>query len=302
LNRFIRFILFGNYFYGICVIALTIEATLQQRIPFNSFIYYCLIFLGTVFYYTYAYIGEQGIVQDNPRSKWYDHNKKLIGRTQQIMTLAIAGLCIGWLIIYPQSITGIDFRALCILIFIPLIALLYYGSESASGKIHNLRNQGWIKPFVIGLVWAGMVTLYPVIFQSLEQNIPYRPKYLGFLLFFKNLMFITMLCILFDIKDYAADHNQQLKTFVVRYGLRKTIYFILIPLTVLGLGSFLLFAYWMHFPLLMVFINTLPFILLIIVARSMQRRKSILYYLAIIDGLMLVKAVCGIIGFSLLKQ
>jgi hypothetical protein len=33
----------------------------------------------------------------------------------------------------------------------------------------------------------------------------------------------------------------------------------------------------------------------------MHRRKSILYYLAIIDGLMLAKAVCGIIGISLIK-
>jgi hypothetical protein len=33
----------------------------------------------------------------------------------------------------------------------------------------------------------------------------------------------------------------------------------------------------------------------------MQRRKSILYYLAVIDGLMLIKAACGIIGVLLFK-
>jgi hypothetical protein len=41
---------------------------------------------------------------------------------------------------------------------------------------------------------------------------------------------------MFDIKDYAADHNHQLKTFVVRYGLRKTIFYILIPLTLVSAG------------------------------------------------------------------
>ena len=114
-------------------------------------------------------------------------------------------------------------------------------------------------------------------------------------------MYITMLCVMFDIKDYAADHNKQLKTFVVLYGLRKTIFYFIIPLSLVGLGTFVLFAVLRDFPVLRILINTVPFILLIIVAYSMHRRKSILYYLAIIDGLMLVKAVCGIIGISLIK-
>ncbi len=107
-------------------------------------------------------------------------------------------------------------------------------------------------------------------------------------------MFITMLCILFDIKDYAADHNEELKTFVVRYGLRKTLFFIIIPLTLVGWGVFLMYGISHSFPPLRMVINTIPFILLIIVTYHMHRRKSILYYLAIIDGLMLIKAVCGI--------
>lgn len=114
-------------------------------------------------------------------------------------------------------------------------------------------------------------------------------------------MYITMLCIMFDIKDYAADHNHHLKTFVVRLGLRKTIFYILIPLTIIGLGTFIVYAVLRDFPVLRILINTIPFILLIIVAYSMHRRKSILYYLAIIDGLMLAKAICGIIGMTLIK-
>jgi hypothetical protein len=39
-----------------------------------------------------------------------------------------------------------------------------------------------------------------------------------------------------------------------------------------------------------------PFVLLIRVAFSMKRRRPILYYLIIIDGLMLVKAVFGSIA------
>jgi 4-hydroxybenzoate polyprenyltransferase len=112
-------------------------------------------------------------------------------------------------------------------------------------------------------------------------------------------MFISVLGIMFDIKDYAADHNRQLKTFVVHLGLRKTIFYILLPLCGIGLGTFLFYAFAHHFLLLRIVFNTIPFILLIFVAYSMSKRKSILYYLAVIDGLMLVKAICGSLGMIL---
>ena len=106
-------------------------------------------------------------------------------------------------------------------------------------------------------------------------------------------MFISVLCIMFDIKDYAMDYNAQLKTFVVKFGLRKTIFFIIIPLSLIGFGTFLTFGYVNHFPMQRLFFNGIPFLLLIAVAYSLHHRKSVLYYLIIIDGLMLVKALCG---------
>jgi len=112
-------------------------------------------------------------------------------------------------------------------------------------------------------------------------------------------MFISVLCIMFDIKDYAADHNRRLKTFVVRIGLRKTIFFIIIPLCITGLVAYILFVWFNHFPAVRILFNALPFAALLMVAYSLHKRHSILYYLSIIDGLMLVKAICGILGVML---
>ncbi|MFC4232938.1 hypothetical protein ACFOW1_13630 [Parasediminibacterium paludis] len=181
-----------------------------------------------------------------------------------------------------------------IIFAVPIIAALYYGINLPILTTKNLRQLGWLKPFVIGFVWASMVTVYPVIYNNIVHNTAYNITLLSLLLFIKNFMFVTVLCIMFDIKDYAADHNQQLKTFVVRVGLRKTIFYIIIPLSIIGLSTFILFATSRQFPLLRILINTIPFVLLIIVAYSLHRRKSILYYLAIIDGLLLVKSICGI--------
>jgi hypothetical protein len=154
---------------------------------------------------------------------------------------------------------------------------------------------------VIGFVWAGIVTVYPLLYHQVETGNIYRLSFFSFWFFVKNWMFVTVLCIMFDIKDYAADYNHRIKTFVVQVGLRKTIFFIIIPLSLVGFISYIIFVSIHHFPFTRILFNGIPFILLIIVAYSLHRRKPILYYLAVIDGLMLVKAACGILGVLLVN-
>ena len=293
-NAITGFIFFGNYFYGICTIALSVEASLQQRFLLNPLLYYILLFSATVLYYTKAYITEIVFNTDNQRSLWYIQHKKFVWCSQLLLTL-IAVICFfilmknRWQLLLQMQLL----QWLLWLIF-PMVAAFYYGINNKTFGKYNLRNTGWLKPFVIGFVWGGIVTVYPILFYNLQHGLPYQITLIGFLLLLKNIMFVTVLCIMFDIKDYAADHNHQLKTFVVRVGLRKTIFYIIIPLCIIGFGTFLVYATTHYFSIMKITLNTIPFILLIIVAYSLHRRKSILYYLAIIDGLMLVKAICGI--------
>lgn len=302
LIRPIRSLLFGNYFYGICAVALSVEAALQQGYPTGSFPYYLAVFCTTVLYYTHAYIAEPSTyIPNSPRAEWYRHNRPAVQYSQVMLTLLLF-VCCGWLLARSwRFIPQMQLNEWVLLGIFPVVAALYYGSARPGAATNSLRKQGWIKPFVIGFSWAGPVTLYPVLLTNLEQGLHYHLTLVGFVLFVKNLMFITLLCIMFDIKDYAADHNQQLKTFVVELGLRKTIFYIIIPLAAVGLGTFIVYAMVRSFPVMRIIINTLPFLLLITVAYSLHRRKSILYYLAIIDGLMLVKAACGIAGILLIK-
>lgn len=294
-NSLVKTIFFGNYFYGICAVALSIEASLQQEFPLNSLLYYVLVFLGSVFYYTIAYMGEPPVSVANSRSLWYAANAKSIRQRQIIIGLGII-VCAAFFIrdIWWQFIWAPPLYWSLVLIF-PTVAAMYYGVSSRFGRI-NLRKVGWLKPFIIGFTWAGFVTVYPVLFYNIQEANEFEPAFRNGLLFVKNFMFISVLCILFDIKDYATDANQQLKTFVVNTGLRKTIFFIIIPLSAIGLGSFLTYALLNHFSVWKILLNFIPFILLIAVAYSLSRRRSIMYYLIVIDGLMLVKALCGSIA------
>jgi hypothetical protein len=257
-------------------------------------LYFVLAFSSTVVFYSKAYIMTE--VSDdiaNLRSMWYARNRKLMWRTQLffLAVLALAGMY--FLLRRWENIVGMKPLEWILILIFPVVSALYYGVNDKYLGNHNLRNVGWLKPFIIGFTWAGLVTIYPILFYCIDHGVSYHPTLASGFLFIKNFMFITLLCILFDIKDYAMDYNAQLKTLVVKLGLRRTIFYFIIPLCFIGLGSFLVYAVSQHFSTLKILINTIPFVLIISVAYSMHSRRSIFYYLIIIDGLMVVKALCG---------
>ncbi|WP_316831403.1 hypothetical protein [Pedobacter aquatilis] len=302
MGKIIRFIFFGNYFVGILAVALTIEATLQLRLPFNSVNYYLLLFLAPTIYYTYAYnkVSTSPSVT-NPRNKWYFKHKKFINRSQFILSTLCLVLAVNLLVQNFSNILNLPPFYWVAIVVIVVAGALYYGLLPKSFLNFNLRNTGWLKAFVIGFVWACCANVLPLIMLKIETGIGYHDSVLWTWLFIKNWMFCTVNAIIFDIKDYPTDANKHLRTFVVRYGLRKTIFNILIPLLVIGLVSLGIFANYKGFGWPQVFCNVLPFVLTIYIAYSMHKRKNILYYLMVIDGLILFKAICGIIGMQFVK-
>lgn len=288
-----RFIFFGNYFYGFCAVALAIEATLQQNFPLPSPILFLLVFCVTVLYYSRAYVVTdlEGDLL-NERSQWYLQNRQFV-RYTQFTLLAVVILASGYVLIrYQEALLAFRTSEWLLLLVFPLFSVIYYGLPYGNRRI-NLRNIGWLKPFIIAFSWAGLVNVYPILFYAMSHGEHFAITFPGVLLFIKNFMYITLLCILFDIKDYAMDYNQQLKTLVVNLGLRKTLFYLIIPLCLLGLGTFLLYASSRNFSEMKILINTIPFLAVIAVAYSMSNRRSIFYYLVVIDGLMLLKAICG---------
>ena len=298
-SRIIQFIFFANYFVGILAVALSVETVFQLELPLNSPVYYLLLFSATVMYYTYAYSGAAGsAASSNPRTEWYRHHQNFIKLSQKIFLLAFLASAAFIFLTYYKGIFALPLLYWLILSTLPIAAVLYYGLLPTS---FNLRNTGWLKAFVIGFVWAGCVNILPVTMLRIEQGIHIAEPGFMLWLFIKNWMFCTVNAIMFDIKDYEDDANRQLKTFVVRIGLKKTIFYVLIPLLLIGLISLLIFTHYKNFKLITIAFNLIPFLSLLFVAYSLQRPKKILYYLIVIDGLLLVKAICGISGMVLMR-
>ncbi len=301
-NKIIRFIFFGNYFVGILAVALTVEATQQLRLPYHSLNYYLLLFLAPTVYYTYAYNKVSvNPSSNNPRNQWYYKHKLFINISQKVLFTLCMILAINLLYQNYNNFLRLPFIYWAAIAVIVSAGALYYGLLPKSFLQFNLRSTGWLKAFVIGFVWACCANVLPLIMLKIETGIGYHDSVLWTWLFIKNWMFCTVNAIIFDIKDYPTDANKHLRTFVVRYGLRRTIFNILIPLLVIGLLSLGVFAYFKGFGFPQVICNVLPFILTILVAYSMHKRKNILYYLMVIDGLILFKALCGILGMQFVQ-
>lgn len=286
---------FGNYFYGLCAVALSIEATLQQGYTLSQPYYYLLVFAITVWFYTLAYITDPSLSSSaNPRVNWYIKHRKFVNSSQIICLFISLLVGVYVAIVYWHSMLYMSFKQLFPILLTPLAAVFYYGLSFLPK--YNLRKVGWLKPFVIGFTWAGLITIAPIIFYNLTHHLPQGISPIGWWLFLKNFMFVSVLCIMFDIKDYASDSNYNVKTFVVTKGLRYTIFSIILPLSVAGLVSFLIFGSLNHFSNKRLILNIFPFIALIIVSYALHKRRNIFFYLVIIDGLMLFKAICGIIA------
>ena len=297
IGKFIRSIFFGNYFVGILAVCLTIEACLQLALPFPSLLYFFLLFISPTVYYTYAYwYTLQLQVSTNLRVKWYIENKNFVKYSQWILFSISMVMAVFLLVKNFNAVITLPIDYWLSIVAILFAGGLYYGLLPKSFFNLNLRNKGWLKAFVIGFVWACCANVLLLIILKIELNVNDSDWPLWVWLFVKNWMFCTVNAIMFDIKDYPTDANKDLRTFVVRYGLRFTIFFILIPLLIIGLVSLFIFAHFRHFTLLQLLFNTIPFVATIVVAYSMRKRHKILYYLMVIDGLILFKSLCGILG------
>jgi len=301
-SKILQFIFFGNYFIGLLAVALSLETVMQNRLPYNNFIFYLLLFTAPILYYTYAYTNSSSNPGNNPRNQWYHNHRILVKRTQILLSALCSLLILSTVFHYYRTILELPVGYWLSIGIIMLVAVSYYGLIPKAGSKASLRNTGWLKSFVIGFMWASCTSLLPVMMLRIETGIEYHDPALLAWFFIKNWMFCTVNAILFDIKDYPSDANKHLKTVVVRLGLRRTIFYFLIPLLLIGMFCLFIFATIRGFGPITMACNLLPFLLTLFVVYSMRKRKNILYYLIVIDGLVFFKAICGMVGMLFVRQ
>lgn len=293
-NRFVSYFFFSNIFLGISAVSLCIETNLMTHLSLNYFPFYIITFLGTSIYYTIIYVKNVQAKHHNERTLWYRRNLGYILTTLKYI-VAIA-IFFGMVILFRNrhSLFSLTPLQWVLLIIFPCLAIWYTISPRIF-PLKNIREIGMVKPFIIGLTWSGFVTFYPVFIWQIQKGFPGTPPlFPSVFLWLQNFLFISILAIIFDIKDYRNDLLHYLKTFPVVLGIKNTLRFVTFPLLILNIFAFAAFQMQQHFSLEQTFLQAIPYLFLTFVIFKHNKPKKLLYYLAGIDGLMLLKAVCGI--------
>lgn len=292
-NRVVDCFFYGNYFLGVCAIAQVIETTALLKLPKSNVWLLNFVFAATVLFYTYPYVKRRLPENNNPRTQWYRRNFTFVCVSQIILTIWLTVGGIAFFCTHSDALLKMSVWEWGLLIVFPVVSTFYYGANVLSLRV-NLRRVGRLKPFLIGFAWAGLTFVYPILFAKIQYSHSLNFTWFPYMLFMKNFMFMSMIAILFDIKDKVSDRGSGLDTWVVKLGLRKTLFHVTLPLTALGVLTFLSYAVTQGFSSIRMLLVLIPFVLLMLAIISLRRPRSLLYYLVVIDGLMLAKALFGI--------
>lgn len=300
--KFIRPFFYSNLYLGICSVALCIETNLLLNISLNILPFYLLTFFCTIIYYTMIYVRSVRTKNYNDRTVWYRNNLSAIKKALK------AGIALTVAILLFLICKNLDTLRLLspahflLITAFPLIAA-WYTFVPKVFRLIKIRQIGWIKPFIVGLTWAGWVTIYPVIIWQVQRKQIGNYQVLSLLLLcLQNFLFFSINAVIFDIKDYRTDTQHQLKTYPVVLGIRNTFRFIVLPLTALNLVIFFLFQQQQKFTVLQTIIQLIPYTLLVFIIVKYRHGRKVLYYLAAVDGLVFLKAFCGITSILLIKK
>ena len=290
-------LLWSNHFYGICTTLLTIEASslLWNKIP--SYYALSIIYFGTVVYYTFAYLREtQGDTNDE-RSSWYHANKRYLMLRQAFLIIGLIYIAFFKLdIVRLFFLKSLGFQ--CLLLFSCLLSFFYYLPNFNFKKIKPIRQYGVLKSVSIAWVWATTCCLFPLLFLGQNESNNIFPS-LHFLLFLTQLfVFILLLAILFDIKDLTIDKEALVNTLVLKYGVQQTIKKFAMPLIAIYFIISVVIYYLYHQTVLYLCSQVVLVLTIYFVISVIKKVKSIHYNILYIDGLMIVKALIGIVYAS----
>lgn len=276
---------------------LCLDTNLQHRLPPNGPHFYFLTFSITVLYYSRIYFKTRLSTTDDKRSLWYIKYQNIIRPALIVLLVLVFADAIVVIFKFRNSAGNAPLTDWMLLLLIPLVGFFYTFKKIPFWQIKQLRAIGWLKPFFIGFAWSGLVTVYPMFFRQLQSGIEKQQFMLPSGLFWlQNFLFISALAIVFDIKDHASDIRYGLKTYPALLGIQKTLGLVVLPITLLSLAVLFLHQQQMHLSLEQSMIQTIPYVFLLIIIPFLAHQRSILFYLAFIDGLMLTKGLCGMIS------
>ncbi|MFM7357272.1 MAG: hypothetical protein ACKO1T_01725 [Sediminibacterium sp.] len=290
---FTRLLFYSNFFYVFCLFSLLLQISIVEHLPPQPRLF-LLLCLATLLFYTHAYLSSAPTASaEDERIRWYQQNRPNLLIYRNILIFLLFLTAFPLLPALFQRLLSTSPLSSWPCWFFPLLALLYYGGIQPGHSNLNLRQYGWLKPMIIALVWSGTTVLFPLWWLHPTDKV-FLINASTLLSFFQSTLFLIAISILFDIKDFDADHNQQLKTWAIRVGTENLLIRLILPISILGCLLELFPLLQTGYPPTAALLNCFPWVLLIFACRLLNRNTPVLHYLWMIDGLIPVKAFFGI--------
>jgi 4-hydroxybenzoate polyprenyltransferase len=257
-------------------VTLCIETNLLLHLPLNNFSFYSFIFGATLLQYNLHYLFKKSAVKASDRLAWSQKNKT----THWL--LIITGI-----IAVITSLFSFSFYHVIFLFTSGIITLLYSLPVLPFKHKKRIKDFGLLKIVTLALIWT-LVTVWFPAGQRVNAGSSFQ------LIFAGRFIFIFILCLMFDIRDVNIDSTENIRTIPVITGRQKA-YRIIHSFLVLFVLVSLLQYFHTH--------NFIQFNGMLIsafatffVAKISRKQHSDFFYLACIDGMMLLQAMLVIIG------
>ena len=145
----------------------------------------------------------------------------------------------------------------------------------------RIKDFGLLKIITLSLLWTLVTVWFPVD----EVNLS------GFsfqLIFVRRFIFIFVLCLLFDIRDIAVDRIENIATLSVQLGIKRSYALCYLLLVMFAVLSIIQFIYLPDAPQLIAML--ISAVATWITIDYSKKHNSDVFYLACVDGVMLLQA------------
>lgn len=268
--------IYGAVFISLCTVALCMETSLLLGLPYNSFYFYLTVFSATLGQYNIHYYIKRSANPDSDRFFWSVRHRKI---HLIFNCIGAIGLIVG--------LTGLHPKNYLVLAIVAAITILYSFPFLPFKNKKRLKDFGLLKILVLAYVWTLITVWFPAITLTEITK--------GFeVVFLQRFVFIFILCLAFDIRDIQSDTRENIHTVPVSLGEKKS-YLLATVLLVVFLGisfyHFRITQHFMQFNAMLLSALATWFILEI-----SKKQKSDLFFLAAVDGMMLLQPLLVAIG------
>lgn len=259
----VRTLVYANIFISLCASSQVLLTYHLFPVPFNfdNNSYLLFVFLAT--YLQYNLQRGYSVTQLNlytDRSLWLTKHKKAMLISAFISLIVLLFLC-----------NGLSWTSIIIMCVAEVVSNLYYLPP------FNLRQHGYVKPFLISAIWVVSCCVVPLI-----ENQLFTIHSIWFMA--SQFLFIGVLSMLFDVKDADDDYVNGVNTYANRFGMTPTKIFCIV-LTVISCGCFYQFLPDVSS---LIKITVVGFLTVLAILLTNDRKHAFYYYL-FVDGLLIVQ-------------